>query len=87
MNIINETCVEIHKYADVVAACRTGQALAAQLGLSDDDQVNVVLTVLTTAREITRYGRYGEVTLSAFQQGDKRGILVNVDGAQTTIVG
>jgi hypothetical protein len=80
MNIVDETHVTLRKYTDVVAACQEGQTLAVRLGLSNDDQINAVLAILKVGREITMYGRYKEMTLRSFWQGDRRGILVEVDG-------
>jgi hypothetical protein len=86
MNIVDETHVTLRKYADVVDACQEGQTLAVDLGLSNDDQINAVLTILKVASEITKYGRYGEMTLRSFWQGSKRGILVEVDGTAKELI-
>jgi serine/threonine-protein kinase RsbT len=72
----SETIVPIKRDADVLIAYNKGRAMAAQLGLSSDDQMVVVIAILEVARNIVRYAGMGEIVLSAVKQGDRGGIAV-----------
>lgn len=73
---VREMRVPIRRDTDVVVACQKGRMLAAQLGLSSDDQVIVVIAISEVARNIVRYARVGEIIIDTVQQGGKHGILV-----------
>ena len=71
-----ETIVPIKHDSDVLIAYHKGRAMAAQLGLSSDDQMVVVIAILEVARNIVRYAGMGEIVLSTVKQGGKGGIAV-----------
>jgi serine/threonine-protein kinase RsbT len=71
-----EICVPIKHDTDIVLACQKGRALAAQLGLSSNDQVIIVIAISEVARNISHYAGYGEITLSSVKQNGKQGITI-----------
>jgi serine/threonine-protein kinase RsbT len=71
-----ETIVPIKHDADVLVAYHKGRAMAAQLGLSSDDQMVVVIAILEVARNIVRYAGMGEIVLSIVKQDGRGGIVV-----------
>jgi len=79
---VDET-VAIRRCSDVVTACQKGQALARQFGLSGDNQVNVILTILNAVHRISTGTGYGQVVLSPFWQDNKYGIVVKMNDKTT----
>jgi serine/threonine-protein kinase RsbT len=71
-----ETTVPIKHDSDVLVAYHKGRAMAAQLGLSSDDQMVVVIAILEVARNIVRYAGMGEIVLSTVRQDGKGGIAI-----------
>jgi serine/threonine-protein kinase RsbT len=71
-----ETIVPIKHDADVLVAYHKGRAMAAQLGLSSDDQMVVVIAILEVARNIVRYAGMGEIVLSTVKQDGRGGIAI-----------
>ena len=74
--ITYETVVPIKHDADVLIAYQKGRTLAAQLGLSSDDQTVVVIAILEVARNIIRYAEAGEIVLSTIKRSGEEGIAV-----------
>ena len=68
--------VPIKRDTDVVVACQKGRALAAQMGLSSNDQVIVTIAISEVASNIVRYALAGEIILDSIVEDDARGILV-----------
>lgn len=71
-----EITLPIKRDTDIVLACQKGRTLAAQLGLSDNDQVIVVIAVTEVARNILRYADQGKIELNSVEQNQKKGIEV-----------
>lgn len=61
---------------DIVIACQKGRALAAQLGLSSNDQVIVVIAISEVARNIFEHAGQGEIILGSARQNGRRGIAI-----------
>jgi serine/threonine-protein kinase RsbT len=76
LETLSETRVAIRKDTDAVLACQKGRRLAAEQGLSDNDQVIVVIIISELARNIIRYATPGEIILASIRRGDARGIGV-----------
>ena len=68
--------VPIRSDTDVVVACQKGRALAAELGLSSNDQVIVTIAISEVASNIVRYARVGEIILDSVLEEGRQGILV-----------
>ena len=73
---LSEVRVAIRQDTDIVVACQKGRSLAAQQGLSDNDQVIIVIIISELARNIIRYAIPGEVILKAIRQSDRCGVGV-----------
>jgi len=71
-----ETTLLIKRDTDIVLACQKGRTLAAQLGLSGNDQVSVVIAVSEIARNILRYAKHGKIILKSVEKKQKQGIEV-----------
>lgn len=71
-----EITLPIKRDTDIVLACQKGRTLAAQLGLSDNDQVIVVIAVTEIARNILRYAEHGKIILKSVEQNENKGIEV-----------
>lgn len=71
-----EARVPIRNDIDIVLVCQKGRALAAQAGLSDKDQVIVVIAISEVARNMIKYAGQGEMLLSPVQQTGKQGLMV-----------
>ncbi len=74
--IARQTRVPIRHDTDVVVACQKGRALAAQLGLSGNDQVIVTIAISEVASNIVRYASTGEIVLDSVLEDGRRGIVV-----------
>ena len=72
----SEVCIPIKRDADIVLACQKGRTLAAQLELSGNDQVIIVIAISEVARNIFQYAGQGEIILSCVQQDDRPGVQV-----------
>lgn len=68
--------VAIDSEADIVMARQKGRELAATIGFSSTDQTIVALAISEIARNIVSYARRGDITLSALDEGGRRGVLV-----------
>jgi serine/threonine-protein kinase RsbT len=71
-----EIHIPIRRDTDIVLACQKGRALAAQLKLSGNDQVIIVIAISEVARNIFQYAGQGEIVLSSVQQDGQQGVLV-----------
>lgn len=78
--LLTENSAEIHipikRDTDIVLACQKGRTLAAQVELSGNDQVIIVITISEVARNIFQYAGQGEIVLSPVQQDGRQGVLV-----------
>jgi serine/threonine-protein kinase RsbT len=72
----DEVRVAIRRDTDIVNACQKGRALAAQLGLSGNDQVVVVIAISEMGRNIIKYAEHGEIVLGSALQNGTRGIVI-----------
>jgi serine/threonine-protein kinase RsbT len=72
----SEICIPIERDTDIVLACQKGRTLAAQLELSGNDQVIIVIAISEVARNIFQYAGHGEIVLSSVQQDDRPGVQV-----------
>jgi serine/threonine-protein kinase RsbT len=72
----SEICIPIKRDTDIVLACQKGRTLAAQVELSGNDQVIIVIAISEVARNIFQYAGHGEIVLSSVQQDDRQGVLV-----------
>jgi serine/threonine-protein kinase RsbT len=68
--------IPIKRDTDIVLACQKGRTLAAQFGLSDNDQVIVVIAVSEVAQNIVRYADQGRIVLKSIEEHQKTGIEV-----------
>jgi serine/threonine-protein kinase RsbT len=59
-----------------VLACQKGRTLAAQLGLSNNDQVVVVIAISEVGSNIVKYASRGDITLSPIRQNGRQGIVI-----------
>ena len=73
---LEETRVIIRRDIDIVLACQKARALAAQLGLSGDDQVAVVIATSEVARNIFKYAGQGSIVISPLYRDGQNGILI-----------
>ena len=71
-----EITLSIKRDTDIVLACQKARTLAAQLGLSDNDQVVVVIAVTEISRNILRYADQGKIILKSVEQNENQGIEV-----------
>ena len=72
----NETRIEIHSDADIVAARQVGRALATQIGFSGSDLTVIATAISEVARNIVRYANQGELILSIIRKGTRQGMQV-----------
>lgn len=72
----DETRVEIHSDADIVAARQAGRALAARIGFSGSDLTVIATAISEVSRNIVRYASQGELTLSIIRKGTRQGMQV-----------
>ncbi|MCX7681942.1 MAG: ATP-binding protein [Anaerolineae bacterium] len=68
--------VSITQDTDVVLVCQRGRTLAARLGLSERDQIAVVIAISEVAHNIIRYAQGGEIILYPLCEGERRGVVV-----------
>ena len=68
--------VSIKRDTDILLACQKGRKLAAQLGLSGNDQVSVVIAITEIARNILRYAGQGKIELKSIEQDQKQGVEI-----------
>lgn len=75
---LSETQISLRRDDDIVLACQTGRALAAQAGLSGNDQVVVVIAISEVACNIVKYAQQGEIILCLVrrQPDDQYGLVV-----------
>ncbi len=71
-----ETRIAIERDTDVVIACQKGRALAARLGLSNNDQVTVTIAISEMAHNIFEHAGHGEIVLSSACQNGRGGIVI-----------
>jgi serine/threonine-protein kinase RsbT len=57
-------------------ACEKGRALAAQAGLSSNDQIGVVIAVSEMGHNIIAHAGHGEIILSLVQRDGRRGVVI-----------
>jgi serine/threonine-protein kinase RsbT len=72
----SEICIPIKRDTDIVLACQKGRTLAAQLKLSGNDQVIIVIAISEVARNIFQYAGQGEIVLSSVQQDERQGVQI-----------
>jgi serine/threonine-protein kinase RsbT len=70
------TTLSITRDTDIVLACQKGRALAAQLGLSDNNQVVVVIAISEIAQNIVHYAGQGTMIFQPIAQDKKTGIEI-----------
>ena len=71
-----ETHIAIERDTDVVIACQKGRALAARLGLSNNDQVIVTIAISEMAHNIFEHAGHGEIILNSVCQDGRGGIVI-----------
>src|SRR5258708_7003170 len=71
-----ELVIRVAADADVVAARVAARGLAAELGFAGTDLVLIATAISELARNILVYAREGEVTLTAVNDGARRGLRV-----------
>jgi serine/threonine-protein kinase RsbT len=72
----DEICIPIRHDTDIVLACQKGRLLAAQIGLSSNEQVVVVIAISEVARNILLYAKQGEIVLQLMRAGKRSGLAV-----------
>jgi serine/threonine-protein kinase RsbT len=76
LETLSETRIAIRQDTDIVLACQKGRTLAAEQGLSDNDQVVVVIIISELAHNILRYATPGEIILASIRRGKTYGVGV-----------
>jgi len=76
LGVLEETRVVVATDADIVAARMHGRALATRLGFRATDATLIATAISELARNILLYAKTGEVTISAIERGDRRGLAV-----------
>ncbi len=76
LETLSETRVTIRQDTDIVLACQKGRRLAAEQGLSDNEQVVVVIIISELAHNIIRYATPGEIILTSVRRGTVCGVGV-----------
>lgn len=76
MDTNTPTTLSITRDTDIVLACQKGRALAAQLGLSDNNQVVVVIAISEIAQNIVHYAGQGTMIFQPIAQDKKTGIEI-----------
>jgi len=71
-----EIVVPIERDGDVVTARQKGRELAGSIGFTTTDQTIIALAISEIARNIVSYADRGWLTMSAVDDGGRRGILV-----------
>lgn len=72
----DEIRIPIAQDADIVTARQHGRDLAVKIGFSGSDLTVIATAISEIVRNIVVYAKSGEVQLSAFQDGRRRGILI-----------
>ncbi len=72
----DEECISIDSEIDIVTARQKGREMAARMGFSSTELTLIATAISEVARNIVEYARDGEISLSAVEQGDKRGVVV-----------
>jgi serine/threonine-protein kinase RsbT len=72
----NEICIPLRRDTDIVLACQKGRTLAAQMELSDNDQVVVVISISEIARNILHYAGQGQIILTSIREDGRQGIKI-----------
>ncbi len=75
-NLSNEIRVPIAREADVIAARRTGRALAAEIGFAGSDLTLIVTAISEVARNIAVYAGRGEIQIRRAFDRNRRGIVI-----------
>ncbi len=73
---VDKICLPIKGDTDITLACQKGRALAAQLELSNADQIIVGIAISEVVGNIIKYAGRGEIVLSLVRQNGRRGIVV-----------
>lgn len=71
---LSERRISVQSDDDVVLVCQAGRALAAQAGLSANDQVAIIIAISEVARNVVKYARQGVIILRSTD--DRPGIVV-----------
>ena len=74
LETLSETRVAIRQDTDILLACQKGRSLAAEQGLSGNDQVIIVIIISELARNIIRYATPGEIILTCIRQSGRYGV-------------
>jgi serine/threonine-protein kinase RsbT len=74
--LADEECISIDSEIDIVTARQKGREMAARMGFSSTELTLIATAISEVARNIVEYARDGEISLSAVEQGDKRGVVV-----------
>ncbi|MFO7323621.1 MAG: anti-sigma regulatory factor [Chloroflexota bacterium] len=76
MNDESIVIVAIRSDADIIAARQQGRQIAASLGFTSTEQALIATAISEVARNIVEYAQKGEITIQAFSERGKHGILV-----------
>lgn len=68
------TTIPIRSDRDIVAARRTGRALAGQLGFNSTEAVLIATAISELARNIFQYAGHGEIELTRLTRDERDGI-------------
>ena len=68
--------LSIKRDTDIVLACQKGRTLAAQQGLSGNDQVSVVIAVSEITRNILRYAGQGTIMFEVVYENGTPGLMI-----------
>ena len=76
MDTTTDITLPIKRDTDIVLACQKSRTLAAQLGLSGNDQVSVVIAVSEITRNILRYAGQGTIVFKSVRENETPGLMV-----------
>lgn len=68
--------IAITRESDIVAARQAGRELAAEIGFKGSDLALIATAISEIARNIVVYALAGEVTLTAVEDGPRRGVSI-----------
>ena len=72
----DKTCVSVTKDADVVRARQEGRKLAARAGFKNTEGAVIATAISEIARNIVKFAKRGEVTISVVAQNERTGVTV-----------
>ncbi|NGP46247.1 anti-sigma regulatory factor [Bacillaceae bacterium SIJ1] len=75
MNI--QSCVDVHKEWDIVAARQLGRNVAKDIGFGNVDQARITTAISELARNIYLYAGSGRICIYPIEELGKRGLVIS----------